>query len=1105
MSDRTPSADRRWSALFERESEIIDGTATAPPPRDEAATEPPPPNEAAKPMGPGLSWRAYPPAKERIGLALSGGGIRSATFNLGVLQKLHELKILDRFDYLSTVSGGGYIGGFWSAWKSRPKHGDGQFPNGSPTGPEPAEIRHLREFSNFLRPRPRLLSTETGNITAGVVGAILPSVTVALSLLVLALSLWVLLARVVLGEPWSLPGLVPALVILAVTAAIQVSFEAHWRRHHAIPAPDSPADDGREKTSKDGRALPVAVVAAAVACVIAGGLWAVLWNLVPLPFETVLRPTPAGDAAPAAATVLLPCLAWIGTMLLLVTARVAFSRRVRTWEARSRKGALDRVISRVVLCAAAWAVLALVWVAGQRFAAEGPGWIVTLASGGGAASAVFAWARRLLGRQPNKPSGGKLRLLAGPWLLAALAYLVVAAISVSVASLLVYLGPPSLSKMVWAAGASVVVLVAAALLFDPQQNGFHAFYRQRLVRAYLGASNGAARDTETVEERGDDLLLSDLPARPFHLVCCAANDLAADPLRTLRRGADSAVLSKVGLQVGGAWKEWQVDATPTLGSAITASAAAFNSQMGSKSVRLGSAGTFLLGALGLRLGLWLESPTRTRRSLGRVFAWLQRHLPGLLYLRELAGHSHARSSWIHLSDGAHFENLALYELVRRHCRFILVCDCGADPDVAFDDFGNAVRRIREDFGVDVEIDLEPLRPNDKGIAAQPMVAGDIRYPAGDLGVLLYIKPTLVGDEPPDVAQYARRNDAFPHETTLDQFYDEAQWEAYRKLGEHIAERALGSLARRLDEKTDGPDDRVIRLLLRARYAWPPDGGDETTVTASVERGWTRLESRLEGKEIGALRNQLLPSPESDPATHPPEEVAAALPLVREALRLMETTILDTGMGARPDAPFHPRYMGWLNRFGRWTAAPLFRAWWPWLAPVHSQHVNTFLEATFGLPPVVPPNGGNGKAGAAGPAARPAIRELAPALRKGSTWSRWTESRSAEPTDSETLFGYFIPMPCVQGGELLVAVTAMEISKDRGFAVASWRRQELFVPPGMWGIGIGKRFLEALIAELKDRRVGLAMVESEDRPSISWEALYIGAGFERRDRDLILHL
>src|SRR5258707_1168823 len=60
-----------------------------------------------------------PATAPRRGLALSGGGIRSATFNLGVLQALARAKVLRNFDFLSTVSGGGYVGGFFGAWVSR--------------------------------------------------------------------------------------------------------------------------------------------------------------------------------------------------------------------------------------------------------------------------------------------------------------------------------------------------------------------------------------------------------------------------------------------------------------------------------------------------------------------------------------------------------------------------------------------------------------------------------------------------------------------------------------------------------------------------------------------------------------------------------------------------------------------------------------------------------------------------------------------------------------------------------------------------------------------------------------------------------------------------
>src|SRR5258707_5422778 len=72
------------------------------------------------------------------------------------------------------------------------------------------------------------------------------------------------------------------------------------------------------------------------------------------------------------------------------------------------------------------------------------------------------------------------------------------------------------------------------------------------------------------------------------------------------------------------------------------------------------------------------------------------------------------SEHLHLSDGGHFENLGLYELIRRHCRYIIVSDCSADPEIAFDDLANTLRCVREDFGVEIDLDVAPLCPTGSG-------------------------------------------------------------------------------------------------------------------------------------------------------------------------------------------------------------------------------------------------------------------------------------------------------------------------------------------------------------------------------------------------------
>jgi predicted acylesterase/phospholipase RssA len=131
---------------------------------------------------------AFGPGEDDLcGLALSGGGIRSATFNLGLLQGLARQGLLRGFHYLSTVSGGGYVGAFWSAWRSRPANRGKVFPWRESGGGRavPDEIGHLRRFSNFLRPRLNLFSFETGRIVASVVAALVPSLLAALAAVVL--------------------------------------------------------------------------------------------------------------------------------------------------------------------------------------------------------------------------------------------------------------------------------------------------------------------------------------------------------------------------------------------------------------------------------------------------------------------------------------------------------------------------------------------------------------------------------------------------------------------------------------------------------------------------------------------------------------------------------------------------------------------------------------------------------------------------------------------------------------------------------------------------------------------------------------------------------
>jgi hypothetical protein len=157
-------------------------------------------------------------------------------------------------------------------------------------------------------------------------------------------------------------------------------------------------------------------------------------------------------------------------------------------------------------------------------------------------------------------------------------------------------------------------------------------------------------------------------------------------------------------------------------------------------------------------------------------------------LKELLASTSDRSEYVYLSDGGHFENLAIYELIRRKCKFIIACDGDADGAVTFGDLGNAIRKCRSDFGVEIDIDVSKLhRDPNTGFATAHGAVGTIKYPGSDTeenrGHILYIKPAITPDLSRDVLAYRDGNPPFPYQTTADQWFDESQFESYRKLGQ----------------------------------------------------------------------------------------------------------------------------------------------------------------------------------------------------------------------------------------------------------------------------------------------------------------------------------
>ncbi|HET7231269.1 MAG TPA: patatin-like phospholipase family protein [Longimicrobium sp.] len=1047
------------------------------------------------------------PPRDLIGLALSGGGIRSATFNLGLLQGLQELRLLRSFDYLSTVSGGGYVGAFWTAWRHRADGREGQLPTEIPAGEaEPRQIRHLREFSNFLAPRLGLFSYDTGRMLVTALSSMLPSLLAALSVLTVVILLWVGAASLLLSPQvgvFSLP------IIVAITTAALVGFEVAWHQRR------EPADGS-------------AYIAAALAGL---GWTALAWYLVSAGWYDPASVKAAGIARRMSEQpvwqdwhhVLAPAAAWGAALTLMAVGRWLLSTQLNTpWQQRFHRSA-DRVRSRLLLLAGVWTGMALLWASGIVVEYQYIGHNIKLAPELGGFTAVLAAAFAKIHHlfSKKKDSGGKVMAVLRPVLPQVLAYAVVGMMALGMVCVIVAGGRDGgiLDFTPWhAAAAAAVVLVLVAFFMDPNEVGLHSFYRGRLVRAYPGASNdnrtGRNRETEVVE--GDDVRLGEMgggSARPFHLVCCSANDLAsADAMAGLYRGATSAALSNAGYAVDGTWRAWDKTDTkknPTLGTAITASAAAFNTLMGSKSVELGPGVTFVAAALNLRLGQWLPHPASTGRKT--------RIAPGWPFLLEMAGQASATGSYVHLSDGGHFENLAVYELIRRRCRVILASDCGADPSSDFDDLGNLVRRAREDFGVEIRLDTRPLKPDEHGLSRQYMVAGDIHYPGGDTGVLLYFKPALVGSEPADVQQYRRRNASFPHETTGDQFYDEAQWESYRRLGFHASTTAFRAVldglrlevrpSRAAGGKPAASTEDLLRpawmeAFARARREWQPKpvGFDERLarfgdrvaeldgqlrqsgcefLLQQVYKELDELDRRkipfsakivglaadsatpaapADGGDAGAKRgagpgkrvsSHTLTVTEQKPGSPTPGELSASLYLIRRALLLMQEVFESEGLARNHS---HPLYLGLMNWFARWAYAPIFRMWWPLLKTMYPEPFTRFLEKHFALVSI--DRSAREAAGGAGEQVFTWVERNA----QGFARTCWLLAGGQEPAD-RAVISYNLRM--VYQHDCQYRIQAAQVIAQEADAALLWDGADFFVPPGLWGIGIGSDFLSTL--------------------------------------------
>ncbi|HEY7312336.1 MAG TPA: hypothetical protein VH643_23430 [Gemmataceae bacterium] len=548
-----------------------------------------------------------------------------------------------------------------------------------------------------------------------------------------------------------------------------------------------------------------------------------------------------------------------------------------------------------------------------------------------------------------------------------------------------------LGKLLAWLAVTVVVLIVAVWGVDVNLFSLHAVYRNRLIRCYLGASRseGAEADPKdsprwpdplTEFDPNDDLRLAQLrPSAekggydgPFLLVNTAMNLVRGDRLDWQERKAEAFVLTPLycgspdtkyrPTQGEGADERTRLDygGDLSLGTAMALSGAAASPNMGYHS---SPAVTALLTVFNARLGGWLGNPASPTR-------WMRAGPPfGFFYLfRELFGWTRAKGAYVYLSDGGHFENLGAYELVRRRCRHIIVSDAGQDGQHSFEDLGNLIHKCRVDFGIEIEIDLRSLRRDERGRCRWHCAVGQIRYdlvdPESAPGTLVYIKPSLTGDEPADVLHQAESAPAFPHDPTTNQFYNESQFESYRALGRHIAETVFKPSAADMEEELfkDGALDgglqrrqsrALFASLVRRWFAMPP--AYESNFVTSTNGFLDIQESLRRDTRLRRLTFDLYPELEAQqplcsalPKETPAEQAercGAELHVILQMLQVMENAWLSLNL----DVYYaHPLNRGWMDVFHRWTSAKTVRWFWPLLRSEMARGFVSFCEKQMKL-------------------------------------------------------------------------------------------------------------------------------------------------------------
>jgi hypothetical protein len=729
----------------------------------------------------GAAGDPQPPMTHTTGVCLSGGGIRSAAFCMGALQALDAVELrapaggtrtaFDCIDYLSTVSGGGYIGVSVSAAMANneidipfigriPLRGaqalKGKFPFSGIV--DNGAVGHLRDYSNYLLPR-----GSSSFLDAAVV--VLRGLAANVVILTGWMFFFALVSALIYPSRDSLeagplarlfgPGvlfwgrftltLVPLVVLglsLAVWALVRSRDGAHGRD---VRGPG--------------------IVWSRSVLILLGVVFGI--DLYPLIIAGVfnLATWVAGTSWSDVNRQLAAMATGVATVIAFFHDKIA-----QLLKATDEDDGLGTLVKRIAAFAAIWfaatilpLMLFFVFVMVTISAMQGGYQFSLLMLDGGG-----IWQPAFLG-------------FGVPVLLV---YFVIAALC-----------------------------LACTFAFAPNANSLHQLYRDKLSKAFLfdpDEDDRQPRDSGPDEgdlAPRDGMGLSEISgpnAGPYHLINAAIN--LQSSVHANRRGRDAGFFlfspKFVGSDPTGFVETEElvkIDPHINLGTAMAISGAAVSANMGRYSIPVLAP---TLALLNIRLGYWMRNPkylldgakTKRQEVVG---------LTKLYLLQEMTGQLDETSPLIYLTDGGHVENLGLYQLLKRRCRVIVVVDAEADQRMAFESLSRCERYARIDMGIRIDLpwrDIAKVASDyDKVIAAGgapvekqgPHCAlGTIEYPGSDRGILLYVKASMTGDEADYIQDYKRREHTFPHESTGDQFFTEEQFEVYRALGFHALFGAL---------------------------------------------------------------------------------------------------------------------------------------------------------------------------------------------------------------------------------------------------------------------------------------------------------------------------